>query len=870
MPTKVIRVDLSQPVAEPVDLSGYDGAFVIAFLDGRPLGSFTLPAPGREISAADLQRELVARLGPEIRARRVSDYVYDKLPAHHSALPTATVAICTRDRHDDLVNALASLAAEPALEVLVVDNNSRTDDTRRVALAAGVRYVREPVPGLNLARNRALTEARGDVVVYLDDDATVEAGRLDAMLRHFADPEVAVVLGPVMPFELETRAQELFEQYRSTSDVARIERGCYDFRSRDPLRAGGLGVGANFAVRRGLVDAIGPFHPNLGGGTETRAGDEIHLFYKVFRAGYRVVVEPNALVYHRHRTEESALKRQVFNYNAGTFALFTLLLCEHGELRALREFVGWLRRYYLPVLARTVAGTWDLPGLYGYREILGALYGPIAYVRGRRVPERRSLSRDRLPDPVTPEANRHQLAVTPVPSGAEARSVSELASRAIAVRPRAAAAGAESVPTVTLVALARSGSEASAAAAALARTAAEAPTVVQAIVALAHPSYANVSQLPVFPGLTVETVSSDDLLTAANRAVARAEGDVVVCFDAALTPDAGFVAAHLGALAGDRGRISQGRVEPAPVIHFNYLDVALRRDRAERLERLAQPDLLPSGADLDLSNAAIWRASLLDEVGPFDLGTAGSAGPSVGRDAPAQLGRSLGIRLAARGLRFVAAPTARARARRPVSLQAALEAAAERGQTDVALTRAYPDAAPDLDLIRVARSTAPSVRRARRLATTRRQSTAIRALGRLGLTAIHRGFRESGRQLLESALVGAYWKAALTAAGDLATIHALTDQHVPATKTIEIPLESPLVGLPEGRLAATLRLRLTYGGQLITQLMIGTEFRAVPATTLADAIVAELAKLARRSIQPPALRQLLADLSGAPLVAESR
>ena len=131
-----------------------------------------------------------------------------------------TVAICTRDRTEDLAICLDSLdrVDYEDFEIVVVDNAPASDATRLLVERRGgrVRYVREPRPGLDWARNRAIAEATGDVVAFADDDVTVDPGWLRALAAAFGtDEAVAAVTGLVLPAELQTEAQVLFERYRS-------------------------------------------------------------------------------------------------------------------------------------------------------------------------------------------------------------------------------------------------------------------------------------------------------------------------------------------------------------------------------------------------------------------------------------------------------------------------------------------------------------------------------------------------------------------------------------------------------------------------------------------------------------------------------
>src|SRR4030042_5670392 len=101
-----------------------------------------------------------------------------------------TVSIQTFNNADTLARTLESLRSlrrppEVEHEILVVDNNS-TDNTSQVldayakALTPRLRSVFEPQQGLSHARNRALREARGEIVSFIDEDVIVDPDWLGA------------------------------------------------------------------------------------------------------------------------------------------------------------------------------------------------------------------------------------------------------------------------------------------------------------------------------------------------------------------------------------------------------------------------------------------------------------------------------------------------------------------------------------------------------------------------------------------------------------------------------------------------------------------------------------------------------------------
>src|SRR5579863_5617547 len=99
----------------------------------------------------------------------------------------------THNRARELRDTLGSVAAltipsDVAVDCIVIDNAS-TDDTPRVVeesaqstSAFPIRRILEPRQGSSFARNRAIGEARGDFIFFLDDDATADSDWLRAML----------------------------------------------------------------------------------------------------------------------------------------------------------------------------------------------------------------------------------------------------------------------------------------------------------------------------------------------------------------------------------------------------------------------------------------------------------------------------------------------------------------------------------------------------------------------------------------------------------------------------------------------------------------------------------------------------------------
>lgn len=302
-----------------------------------------------------------------------------------TALPSTDVVVCTRDRADDLRKCLADLMAMPdeGQRYFVIDNASRTDETRQVVEAVpGINYVREDRPGLDVARNRALRETTGDVIAFIDDDAAPDRLWLSKLRRNFDDPLVMAAGGLTMAMELESDAQIAFQRLGGFGRG--FKRIAYDAFNCDPFDAWRAGAGVNMAIRRRVIETVGPFDEALDAGTLSLAGGDTDMFRRIITAGYRIVYDPEAVNWHRHRRSMAELERQIYGYEVAAFAILTKALFYERNLSAVGPLLRWLRER-MPALAKSlVRRSNDLPFNVSLAQVRGAIAGPGRYRAARR------------------------------------------------------------------------------------------------------------------------------------------------------------------------------------------------------------------------------------------------------------------------------------------------------------------------------------------------------------------------------------------------------------------------------------------------------------------------------------------------------
>jgi len=351
---------------------------------GNPVAQFFVPVHGGRVDMERYRRGLSKATSHRRWQWESEDYL-GATPAVADPL-AATVAICTRERPDDLTHALEAVCAlQPApVDILVVDNNPVTPRTQEVvARFTKARYVRENRPGLDAARNRALREASTPVVAFTDDDAAPEPAWLRHLLQPFEDPRVFCTSGLTLPLELETPAQEWFERY---SPFGRgFERIVFDGVHDDPMAVARIGAGANMALRRSLLQRVGEFDEALDAGTPTRSGGDHEMFGRILAAGYRIVYEPRAVSWHRHRRTWAELRSTLHGYGVGVYAVWTRRLLYERELGVLRHASRWLYYAQMPRLWHALRHDPEsVPLDLVLAELRGCVAGPAAYWSARR------------------------------------------------------------------------------------------------------------------------------------------------------------------------------------------------------------------------------------------------------------------------------------------------------------------------------------------------------------------------------------------------------------------------------------------------------------------------------------------------------
>lgn len=225
-----------------------------------------------------------------------------------------SVVIPVYNRPDEVGELLDSLTAQTFtdFEVIVVEDGSSVtcdDVCRRYGQRLDIHYYRKDNSGPGQSRNYGVGKAHGEWIVILDSDVVLPPGYMQAVSRGIADGHTDAFGGPDKAHPSFTPTQKAISYsmtaFFTTGGIRGGRRKLDKFYPRS----------FNMGVRR--ADYM-----RLGGFSDMRFGEDIDFSIRIFKAGLRCRLLPEAWVWHKRRTDFRKFFRQVFNSGIARINLY--------------------------------------------------------------------------------------------------------------------------------------------------------------------------------------------------------------------------------------------------------------------------------------------------------------------------------------------------------------------------------------------------------------------------------------------------------------------------------------------------------------------------------------------------------------------
>jgi hypothetical protein len=255
-------------------------------------------------------------------------------------------------------------------EIIVVDNGSAdataalVEETRKNHPACRLRYVREERLGLHHARHAGVWAAKGDILIFTDDDATFERDWLRAYAEAFASHREMVAAGGPVRASWDIPPPNWLIEFMGdakTFGILSLMQPYDDFH----LATDGVFFGVNMAIRADVLLKMGGFNPEAIG--EVWLGDgETGLMFKLWKEKMLIGYVPDALVYHHIPPERMTVQYLCRRMrNQGISDLYSDFQCTGLNMRSLlKRATGLLvRNSHEWLIAMMVRGRTDARSL---------------------------------------------------------------------------------------------------------------------------------------------------------------------------------------------------------------------------------------------------------------------------------------------------------------------------------------------------------------------------------------------------------------------------------------------------------------------------------------------------------------------------
>lgn len=265
-------------------------------------------------------------------------------------LPVISLIVPTINRGKALARFLESLKKcnitnNPRYELIIVDNSKDPESsklTKELCQKFGALYLHEDIKGKPAAVNKGIPYAKGKYISETDDDVIItDPEWLERFIKEFEkNPKLGYCSGNVIAVEKESDAQKIWEKNGGLSKgvVKKLWDKKYfnlPIHKVSPWLFHRMCAGANHCIPKEVYRKVGPYNFTLGECGPIGHAYDIEIGYRIARAGYEMLYNPEIYLHHHHPSDEKSLYKKMWTYGKGDSAYPMAVFLEFNDFRYL-------------------------------------------------------------------------------------------------------------------------------------------------------------------------------------------------------------------------------------------------------------------------------------------------------------------------------------------------------------------------------------------------------------------------------------------------------------------------------------------------------------------------------------------------------
>jgi GT2 family glycosyltransferase len=258
------------------------------------------------------------------------------------SLPATSLIICSRNRPKFLLECVQSIlqGGDLPTELIIIDQSAASHpvlEKLKTERRCDIRYLWTHSVGVSRARNAGIAAARHDILAFTDDDMLASVSWFGSLIGALIDAGPhTVVIGRVLP-----TAPEIPGGFAPSTMIEKVP-AVYEGRiGKDVL------MGNNMAMYRSAIGKVGAFDERLGPGSRFPSSEDNDLGFRLLEAGYCIMYEPKAELYHRAWRTRRDHVRIGWSYGHGQGAYYAKYLSVRDPYMLHRVIRDIMRRIRL-------------------------------------------------------------------------------------------------------------------------------------------------------------------------------------------------------------------------------------------------------------------------------------------------------------------------------------------------------------------------------------------------------------------------------------------------------------------------------------------------------------------------------------------